>query len=68
MAIDALNIEKSVNTPEVHFDPESGELKLEGRSIPENPDDLYIKLIGWIHEYFKEPRELTRALYYFVTE
>jgi len=58
----ALIIKKSFNSPDVHFDPESGEIKLEGRSIPENPDNLYMKMIRWVHEYFENPKELTRAI------
>lgn len=62
MVMYTLIIKKSFNTPDVHFDAESGELKLEGRSIPENPENLYMKMIRWIHEYFENPKELTRAV------
>lgn len=57
-----LVIDKTFTTPSVDFNPKSGELKIEGRSIPENPDDLYFKLLDWIHEYFKKPLELTRII------
>jgi len=57
-----LIIEKSYNTPDIHFNPESGELRLEGRSIPENPETLYMKMLEWVHDYFKDPRDLTRVI------
>ncbi len=57
-----LIIEKSYSTPEVNFNPKTGEFKLGGRSIPENPDDIYLKMLDWIHEYFKEPCDLTHVV------
>lgn len=54
-----LEIEKKNNTPAVLFNPETGKMKIEGRSIPENPGEFYEELINWIREYFKEPRTPT---------
>lgn len=54
-----LIIEKTVKTPYVDFDPQSGILKIEGRSIPENPEEFYTKLFIWINEYFKKPQNET---------
>ncbi len=54
-----LNIQKSANTPSVQFDPNKGYMKIEGRSIPENPGDFYDDLISWIEEYYKEPQKET---------
>ena len=30
-------------------------MKIEGRSIPENPGDFFDPLIVWLEEYFKQP-------------
>ncbi len=57
--MEKLEIERRANTPSVLFDSESGNLKIEGRSIPENPGDFYDELIDWIREYFKSPRPNT---------
>lgn len=57
--MDKLEIERKSNTPAVLFDPESGHLKIEGRSIPENPGEFYDELIEWIREYFKTPKTAT---------
>jgi hypothetical protein len=54
-----LVIEKTVKTPYVNFDPQSGILKIIGRSIPENPEEFYTKLFEWVNEYFKKPQEET---------
>lgn len=57
--MEKLEIEKRPNTPSVDFDPESGNMKIEGRSIPENPGEFYDELIDWIKKYFKEPKPTT---------
>jgi hypothetical protein len=58
--MEELKIDKTSNTPKVDFDPELGVLKIEGRSIPENPSDFFENLIGWIEGYYENPQETTR--------
>ena len=58
--MEELIIKKTSNTPKVHFDAELGVLKIEGRSIPENPSYFFENLIDWIESYYKNPRETTR--------
>ena len=55
-----LVIKKTTNTPGIDFNPETGLMKIEGRSIPENPGDFFDPLIEWLEEYFMSPLELTR--------
>ncbi len=55
-----LIIEKTNSTPGVNFNPTTGHLKIEGRSIPENPGDFYDRLVEWIEQYYKSPAEITR--------
>jgi hypothetical protein len=55
-----LIISRSINTPGIEFNPETGVMKIEGRSIPENPGDFYDPLIEWLEEYFNNPVENTR--------
>jgi hypothetical protein len=55
-----LLIAKTGNTPGVHFSSEAGVMKLEGRSIPENPGDFFDPIIEWLDDYFAEPADLTR--------
>ncbi len=54
-----LVIKKTPNTPSVIFNPESGLMKIEGRSIPENPGDFFDPLIEWLEEYFENPVKTT---------
>ncbi len=55
-----LILEKTGNTPAVNFNPEQGHLKIEGRSIPENPGEFFDKLINWIKKYYDEPAPFTQ--------
>ncbi len=50
----SLIIENTPNTPKVEFLADRGVLKLEGRSIPENPEEFYVKLIKWLKKYYKK--------------
>ncbi len=54
-------IKKTFNTPEVRFSPNEGILKIEGRSIPEDPGDIYDNIIDLLKHYFENPREVTRV-------
>ena len=54
-----LYLKKSFNSPEVEFIAASGELSIEGRSIPEDPGEFFDRLINWLNEYFLNPVEVT---------
>ncbi|MCF8381157.1 MAG: DUF1987 domain-containing protein [Bacteroidales bacterium] len=54
-------LKKTFNTPEVHFIPSEGYLKIEGRSIPEDPNEFYDSIIKLLKEYYKNPEEITRC-------
>jgi len=55
-----LIIEKTYSTPSVNFNSKSGVLKIEGRSIPENPSVFYETIVNWVKEYFQKPSGTTR--------
>jgi hypothetical protein len=55
-----LIITKTTNTPGIHLNPHTGIMKIEGRSIPENPGDFFDPLIAWLEEYFQNPLEITK--------
>lgn len=46
-----LQIEKTKYTVKVDFNPETGELEIEGASYPENASDFYQPIFDWIREY-----------------
>jgi hypothetical protein len=54
-----LFLKKTFNSPEVEFVTKSGELSIEGRSIPEDPGEFFERLIDWINEYFQNPVDKT---------
>jgi hypothetical protein len=54
-----LFIEQGDKTPQVDFNPYSGELILSGKSIPENATGFYENLAEWIYDYVKNPRLTT---------
>ena len=53
-------ISKTFNTPEVELLPSEGILRIEGRSIPEDPNEFYSAVIEKLEEYFENPKELTQ--------
>jgi hypothetical protein len=52
-------LKKTFNSPEVEFVASSGELNIEGRSIPEDPGEFFERLIDWLNDYFLDPKEET---------
>lgn len=50
-----LYLKKTFNSPEVEFVSSSGELIIEGRSIPEDPGEFFERLINWMRDYFLNP-------------
>ena len=54
-----LVLEKTVKTPYVNCDAKSGVVKINGRSIPENPEEFYTLLFDWLKEYYKQPQSET---------
>lgn len=52
-------LKKTFNSPEVGFIASSGELNIEGRSIPEDPGEFFDRLIEWMNNYFLDPVEET---------
>ena len=53
-------VDKTFNTPQVHFSPSNGTLKIEGRSIPEDPGEFYDILLKELETYYQDPKDLTR--------
>ena len=57
--MDILSINATAMTPLVSFDPVSGNMKIEGRSIPENADDFWMPVLNWFESYIISPSEKT---------
>jgi hypothetical protein len=48
-----LIIEKTISTPYVKFDHETGNLIISGESFPENAGKFYEPILEWLREYLK---------------
>lgn len=59
MSIEDFLIKSTPKTPEIDFNCNTGELILSGKSIPENAAKVYEKLLKWVHEYVKSPKNVT---------
>jgi len=57
--MDSLLIEGKINSPNIDFNPSTGLLKIEGRSIPENPVKYYQPIENWIIAFINtSPQDL----------
>lgn len=59
MDLKNLFIEATSKTPQVDLNHLTGELILSGRSIPENPAQMYEQILNWIKQYSEKPRHKT---------
>lgn len=50
--------EQTKNCPGMDYDHSVGILRVEGRSIPENPESIFKPLKNWIINYFKSSDDL----------
>ena len=57
--MDVLSIKATALTPCVLFDPTFGNMKIEGRSIPENADDFWMPILNWFESYILSPTNST---------
>jgi hypothetical protein len=55
-----LLIAKTKNTPSINFNPQSGCMKIEGRAIPEDPNQFFSVLVTWLDQYFESAQKLTK--------
>ena len=54
-----LIIERTQETPEIHFDCDSGVLRISGRAYSSNISLFYKQMKEWLDEYLKSPQEIT---------
>jgi|SRR5690554_2416116 len=59
--MEKLTIEGTPKTPTIKFDPETGKLLIQGRSIPENSIEFYKPLVDLLEDYADSPKELTNV-------
>jgi hypothetical protein len=62
--MESLILERQLNFPSINFDPNTGMLKIIGRSIPEDPVKFYEPLENWISDFIDtKPETLTLFIY-----
>lgn len=57
--VEDIFIEGTSKTPQIDFNPLSGELILQGRSFPEDAAKVYGPLLEWTSGYVKSPKPVT---------
>lgn len=57
--MESIKIEGSPKTPTVHFNADSGQLEIKGRSIPENSIEFYKPLVDWLDQYASSAKSQT---------
>jgi hypothetical protein len=62
--MEVITLEATESTPKILFDHQTGELRLSGRSIPENATRFYYPLLDWLNEYAESPAEQTKFEFY----
>lgn len=60
-----LKLNPTEYTPEVSFDPGSGQLSISGRSMPEDIGGFFNPLQEWIGSYVRNPNDSTQLRIYF---
>ena len=49
--MDILHLARTRSTPEIHFDPARGELRMSGESFPENSFEYYRPILSWLSRF-----------------
>lgn len=57
--MEPLVLNPTSDTPRVNFNAQTGLLKIEGRSWPENSTNFYVPLIEWFDQYISSEKEKT---------
>ncbi len=55
MALEKLSIAGTSRTPEINFDPSTGQFDISGASIPEDTLSFYREIFDWVDKYAAEP-------------
>jgi len=54
-----LTIEKTLKTPQIELNHASGELRLSGKSLPENAGKIYEPVLNWVNKYILDAKPVT---------
>ena len=51
----SLKVNNTLKTPEINFNPQTGDFQISGISIPEDSIGFYNPVISWLKDYIKNP-------------
>lgn len=54
-----LEIKATAETPLINFDPQSGEMMIKGRAIPQDAEAFWAPVLKWFYAYSADPQECT---------
>ena len=57
--LDSLSIEATPYTPLIQFNAEKGEMRIEGRVIPEDTEKFWDPILDWFESYLQSPNQIT---------
>ena len=57
--MDALRIQATTKTPEVLFDPSNKIFEIKGKSVPDDAESFYDRVLTWFDDYVSNPIEST---------
>ncbi|MDD3567210.1 MAG: DUF1987 domain-containing protein [Bacteroidales bacterium] len=58
-----LELKETLTSPYVLLNADGGEIRIEGRSIPENVIDFYHPILSWIDQYAQNPKDETKVFF-----
>ncbi|MBK3519413.1 DUF1987 domain-containing protein [Carboxylicivirga marina] len=53
--------EATTKTPYLNFNSNNGHIQIEGKSIPENPHNLFDPILEWLDKYSINPSPVTKV-------
>ena len=59
--MEPLTIKGKEDTPDVYLDMDKGLLRISGNSFCDDPKSIYQKILDWIDEYKRSPRNETNV-------
>lgn len=63
--MDIFTLKGTSKTPEISFNPHTGQMVIKGRSIPQNAEEFWSPVLKWFYAYAVRPSENTRLVFHF---
>lgn len=60
--MDNFSLNATAKTPEIMLNSHTGEMRISGRSIPENADEFWSPILQWFYAYAAQPNSTTHLV------